>query len=469
MFWRVSRTAAKHGRRKDIIWPGIFLLHALAYLAVIPPWQAPDEPTSFELLLTMEARGRLVTPADADPAIQRAIIASMERNRFWELGGYGGRPLTDADRDFRTIWSCCYTQLSRPPLYQLLLLPVAKLTAGRPLDERLRWLRLMTVLLGAVTIAVIARIGGELIGLQPALCWLLPALAALSPQFAYTSATFNSDNLATLLGSLICWLLLRVLRGGITARALSGLALLVGLGIGTRRTTLLLVPAVLLALGWQATVMWRGRDKQARRRLLFVLGGSLATLGLVMAMLSTVRATARRIVLLYVFKNALPYQLSVFRQLAQPQLNIWSWLYGNVVFLNLSFWGSYGWHAVHIAPALGYLLLAVTGASWLCAVGWLLWRARALAPRWAVRFGWVCVCAVIVTLGLTLIGTQPANYPQGRYLFPALVPLFLLMAIGLCGWWPRRWARWGASLLLAALVTLDLYALLGVVLPAYLP
>lgn len=466
MPWRTRGTASAQCRLITVVWTSVFLLHALTYLFLIPPWQAPDEPTSVELLLTMQARNRLVTPGDASPEIQREIIASMERNRFWEFGGYGGRPLSDEDRNFRTIWSCCDTQLNRPPLYQLLLLPAAKLTARWPIERRLRLLRFLTILMSALTVAVVVRMACELVEINPAIPWIFPAFVALSPQFAYSSATFNADNLAALLGSLLFWRLLRALRYGITAMALGEFALLVVLGFGTKRTFLLAVPAVLFALTWQAIVAYRSRKKDLRLKLAFAVGGGLAALFILVATLSALRARVLSLVWRYVFINAPARRLNVFQQVSEQNLTIASWLQRNIVFLNRSFWGSYGWHTVQVAPLISNLLLVLIAGSWLSAFIWLLWRRRAL-PAWGVRFLYACVFGGIAAILLTVVGTPPEVLPQGRYLFPGMAPIFLLMTIGICGWLPKHRAFLGGTIV-AGLLALDLYAIFGVVIPAFL-
>jgi hypothetical protein len=449
-----------------VVWTSVFLVHALTYLFLIPAWQAPDEPTSVELLLTIQARNRLVTPGDSIPEIQREIIASMERNRFWEFGGYGGRPLSDDDRNFHAIWSCCDTQLNRPPLYQLLLLPAAKLTPRWSIERRLWLLRFLTVLLGAITVAVVVRIACDLGELHPAIPWIFPAFVALSPQFAYSSATFNADNLAALLGALLFWRLLRALRYGITARSLAELALLVVLGFGTKRTFLLAVPAVLLALAWQAIAAYRAQHKDQRLKLPLAFGGGIAAVLILVASVSAVRARVSNLVWRYVFNNAPATRLNVLQQVTDQNLTIESWIQRNVVFLNLSFWGSYGWHTVQIAPLIGQLLLFLIVASWLSAVMWLLWKREAL-PSWGVRFLWVGVFGGITAVLLTVIGTPPEVLPQGRYLFPVMVPIFLLTTIGICGWLPRHRALLGAAVV-SGLLALDLYSIVAVVIPAFL-
>jgi hypothetical protein len=145
-------------------------------------------------------------------------------------------------------------------------------------------------------------------------------------------------------------------------------------------------------------------------------------------------------------------------------LGVW---FSRAEFLNLSFWGSYGWHEVHIAPVVSDLLLLLVLTGWVCAVRWLLLSRRKL-PLWGIHFLWVCVFEVAATILLTLVATPQEVLPQGRYLFPVMVPIFLLMAGGVCGWLPRRGNLLSVCVIVSGLVALDLYSIWGVVAPAYL-
>ena len=58
------------------------LARGLLYVAVIPPWQAPDEPWHFEYARLIADKGRLVTARDLSVPLQQAIIKSMIRFRF---------------------------------------------------------------------------------------------------------------------------------------------------------------------------------------------------------------------------------------------------------------------------------------------------------------------------------------------------------------------------------------------------
>jgi len=81
------------------------LVRGLLYLAIIPPWQGPDEPRHFEYARLIADRGRLVTKRDLSPALQEGVIRSMVEHDFWRFGfayyGYDryiSRPSTTSAR-----------------------------------------------------------------------------------------------------------------------------------------------------------------------------------------------------------------------------------------------------------------------------------------------------------------------------------------------------------------------------------
>jgi len=106
-----------------------------------------------------------------------------------------------------------------------------------------------------------------------------------------------------------------------------------------------------------------------------------------------------------------------------------------------SFWGQFGWMAVPM-PGRVYLLIGLF--SLLSLAGLALITPRkflALSPEQR-RALWVfAVLAVLVTLLFAVYNVTFVQF-QGRYLYPALIPLALLPVLGLWGW-----SRWLAGLL----------------------
>ncbi len=106
-----------------------------------------------------------------------------------------------------------------------------------------------------------------------------------------------------------------------------------------------------------------------------------------------------------------------------------------------SFWGNYGW-LVYPLPIPVYVILALI--TLLALAGWVITH---LQPRTWPPVDVFDFVAVVFTLGGLLLSTVGADWmPQGRYLFPLLLPLLAMGINGLEAWRPRglppfRWWR----------------------------
>lgn len=152
----------------------------------------------------------------------------------------------------------------------------------------------------------------------------------------------------------------------------------------------------------------------------------------------------------------------------------WCWraLYAALLFAG--FWGNFGWLQVPLPLPVYALLAAVSGM----AVGGVLlraWHARRWSPaerstwRFPVRVAQWAVLAVVLA-GLTVLAPLAlwGWQPQARYLYPVLLPIVFLGVTGL-RFWSRHWRlRHGLAWYLGGLLILDLYAVLAVVMPAYI-
>jgi hypothetical protein len=57
------------------------LVRGLLYVALIPPWQGPDEAGHFESVRLFAELGRIPGRADVSPTLEREIVDSMARYR----------------------------------------------------------------------------------------------------------------------------------------------------------------------------------------------------------------------------------------------------------------------------------------------------------------------------------------------------------------------------------------------------
>ena len=151
-----------------------------------------------------------------------------------------------------------------------------------------------------------------------------------------------------------------------------------------------------------------------------------------------------------------------------------------------SFWGQFGWMAVPM-PDREYLLLGALSIIALIGwVGWLIAGRRKQAARQSQYGGLLLTLLFLLTVGGYLYYNLTFVQHQGRYLFPALIPIGLAFSIG---WWQvldqikawlarllsrstRDWTPWldEAQLILFALIfiylaRLDLVALQRYIIP----
>jgi 4-amino-4-deoxy-L-arabinose transferase-like glycosyltransferase len=128
----------------------------------------------------------------------------------------------------------------QPPLYYLLGAIVAKLTGGDP-----RLIRLLSVVLGVLTILTVYAVARHLFPLRPGLAVGAAALVALLPEVQYLAGAINDDNLAWLAGALLVLAGVVVMQSSaLSPRLALGAGLAVALAVLAKETVW--IPAVLL-------------------------------------------------------------------------------------------------------------------------------------------------------------------------------------------------------------------------------
>ena len=269
-------------------------IHANLWGQIVPPWQVPDEIAHFEYVHLLTRLGRRPTPADADPALQAAILRSMWDNHFWEYlrlqrperppvrfapgaaTSGGAIPPTEVIGDALVS---VYSQLHNPtPVYYAPLAPVQALVIDQPIDDQLRALRLASRVIFALGVMFIVLTAGELFA------WRWPAVIAaglfsvLQPMFVYIGSGLNNDNGVMLFASALTWQVARGWRCGYPWPRLLLMLGLAILAISAKRTAVFLVAWLPLVLG--ARVLLGMARPRALRVVLAGVGG-LAGLGLV--------------------------------------------------------------------------------------------------------------------------------------------------------------------------------------------
>jgi len=433
---------------------GYFFAGAL-YAIYTPPWQAPDEPAHFNYIRQVAENG--CCPRIENGDWQSDYLAQLTTARF-------------APEHLDQLDAIQYED-HHPPLYYLLASIVYTMSAGDLIA-----LRLFSVILGAAVICLSYFIGGHILPSQPQIALGAMALVAFTPQHLSMMASVNNDALAEVLVALALLWLIRYLNT--ESIPVWQLGLIVGLALLTKITITFLALVVPPGV-W---LKWRrdGSSTQAFIR-------SIATFALIAGLMGGV----------WWLRNIAVYGFPDFLGLAahdavvadQPRTGDFIAQHGFATYLSQmlsttfkSFWGQFGWMALPLDGVLGgwiyrgFALLVLAGVA-----GAILARRLGLAREQGPARQPIARPACIILLTTVLLVVLQFLYYniefqqwQGRYLFPALVPIALTLVYGLDYWRARllsRWEalRWLTPLALTSLVALDIYLLFRVIVPGLSP
>lgn len=380
----------------------VYAVTATLYAVYTPPWQAPDEPAHYNYIRALAEEQALPVIEEGD--YDQEYLGRLTSRKFPpELSIV---PLRYEDH--------------QPPLYYLLAVPIYLLFRGALIP-----LRLLSVALGLLLLTVVHRLARTLFPDRPFLALAATALIALLPQHVAMTAAVNNDTLAELVLATALWLAVSPHPRPWVLGAVLGLALL------TKTTAYVALPVALLALWWTTENRMQTPASQIFRALLAALLLSGPWL--------------LRDITIYGWTD--PLGLARHNAVVQGQPRTAEWLaqYGPLGlalrFLRTtfqSFWGQFGWMGVPMHPPV-YLALAVLSA--LLGLGFLAWwldrrrpRLTPLQRRGTLLLTFSATLTLLSYLWYNLTFVQH----QGRYLFPALVPLALAGALELEWWTGRR-------------------------------
>ncbi len=473
------------------------------FAVLTPAWQVPDEPAHYNYIRQLVERRRccpVIEPGDWD----QAYLDEIKAARF--------------DPALLDNLEAIQYEDHQPPLYYQMAAFFYRWSGGNLIA-----VRLFSVLLGAGVVWCAYALSKTLLPDRPGVALGAAAFVAFLPQHVAMLAGVNNDSLVELLIGLVLVLLARYLLvdngqtrrlgvvllvvalGGLTLLLIGGLVpsavgamflalvavgalwprlaatgdwqvwaigMLVALIFATKATGYFIAGVVLLALYWR----WRHDGWRAVGwRLAYFLVPALVLGGLWWA----------RNISTYGFPDFLGLGAHDLVVTGQPRTADYLAQVGAGAYLNdalqttfRSFWGQFGWMALPLQPWMYTALLALT----LFAGGGLVVDRLALnrgaagaAETKATRPVWALLWLVI---GLTLLmyGYYNSEFLQlqGRYLYPALLPVALLLAVGVDAW--RRWllpgagwAQWLPLALFGLLAPFDVYLILRVIRPLLLP
>jgi 4-amino-4-deoxy-L-arabinose transferase-like glycosyltransferase len=416
----------------------VYLLIAGQYAARTPDWQAPDEPAHYNYVRQIVDEGRLpvLKMGDWQQTYQEALTA------------YGFNPaVTDCidpppDVPCTGLDTVEYED-HQPPLYYLLQAPVYALTGGDLLP-----MRLWSALIGAGVVLATWAALRVLVPRWPGIALAAAGFVAFIPQHIAILASVSNDALAELIVGITLLAVIAYLRSERIPDADSGdplagrvrdvhpalLGVLVGLALITKTTIYFLGGIALLAvlLRWRrARWPWR----EAVRQAAWVLIPALLVGGIWWA----------RNLSVYGGLDFAGLERHEAITIGQPRTGDYiDAMYGGSTRVYLenyakttfrSFWGQFGWMALPMPDRVytGFLLFTLAVAVGVGVFGWRhRWPARLDGPQQDALIVFAAVIALVLA-AYVLYNLDFIQF-QGRYLYPALLPLAFLVAVGLSGW-----------------------------------
>jgi len=336
----------------------------------------------------------------------------------------------------------------QPPLYYFL--------AARILPFGVKAVRFLSILIGIACIITVFRCGRIVCSDRPEIAAFAAGIAALIPGHIAITSVVNNDGLLELFFSSFLMLLCSALVDGLTVRRSLWIGVLLAGALLTKVTALMLLP---VTIGWLVVLWTNGQKKSELVRSAFVIVVS------VMALSGWWYA-----------RNALLYHewlpLTAFNEAFAGTTKATDVIAGRVG-VPVSGWPGYAalvanwtfqsffavystargaqWGVPSFLPKQLYLLSGLTGITSAAGLLKIFVRNRSEVGGLQLQcLGLMGVTVSLVTFSFILF-TAKYFQAQGRYFYPALMPIVLFCSIGWRGLFPTRYVEPASWLLLTFL------------------
>jgi len=421
-----------------------------SYAVLTPTWQIPDEPAHYNYVRSLaEGRGLpVLEKGDYDQEYLRRLTSE----------GFPAELSVEA----------LEYEDHQPPLYYLLATPIYLLFDGAVVA-----LRILSVLLGAGLVVIAFGTVRAIFPARPELALIAAAFVAFIPQHLSMMAGVNNDILAEVAVGGTLWALAVYVRGRREEGSELGgrwerpwrVGLLLAGALLTKTTAYVVVGVAVGAVA----IRWY-REKREWRWM----AGQLAWI-LVPALLLSAPWFIRN-GLMYGWQD--PLGLARHDAVVDGQPRSYEWLadYGWVGLIRRlvrttfqSFWGQFGWMAVPL-PRRFYLGLALLSVVLMAGFFvWLIGRRRSYVTGSPIAhpFSLLALSALLTFLAYGWYNLSYVQH-QGRYLYPALIPLATAAALGLdtvSRMLPANLRPWALDAFFVSLAVFDVYCLSKIIVP----
>jgi hypothetical protein len=481
----LALAVAGRGRRLGAWLFAIAALNACCWALITPVFQGPDEVDHFAYAQSLVERGE---GPSHDPLSPLGRWSGSENHALEELGFSTDHQVGDTRPPWLQARQRHYeadvighglhtddgggytTSAAHGPIYYLALAPAYLATRHGSVFSQLTLMRLTSALLGALVVLFTFLLARELAPGRPWLAVLAALLVAFEPMYGFISGIVNNDVGVNAGAAALELLLIRMLRrgltipwGALTGAVLIALPMVKGTGLSLYPVAGLVFLATLLRhhcrrdlYGWVALALGAVFAAELSTHVLsaFQPVASSSGSGTISANASAVSDALHHIpkFLAYLWQALLPRLPFMPRYFpaSRPGFVLFSDP-GFVIFVERG-WGAFGWYDVFFQKWV-YVVIFLAMLAAVPAAAWAWRRER----RW-LRGHWLETAAVVAMPAAVIVGFVAAYYQPhprvliaefGRYVFPAIGPLALMVVGALHAFGRRRMLTVGIGLLTA--------------------
>jgi len=384
-------------RRWLILIFSLYFLMAVGYSLLMPIWEAPDEPAHYHLAWRLARKGGYATEELNYEAIQ-------PRAYYY----FGAQIITTMDK-------------FNPRLSDYVL-PFEYKHNIRVAERRFDWnaenyrfllgvyaLRWINILFGALALWLNWRAFNLIVPDKPTLRLAALALAALTPQYLHIMSSVSNDALGTLAGASLFYLAIRVIKEQRNLLAMLAIVLAVVLPLATKLTALPVSAALLIVIAGNWYFGLRQKKWLVVSSLMVLFGAGILYFFFPETIQTAANEVTWRLFSLRKKGVTVDYLKIITNQIIQ------------------TYWGKVGWIAVGL-PVWIINLLTALGLIGIAIKTYRLIKSKTNHPQFNV---WIStgVIALFTALAVARNGLT-TGATQGRFLFPAIGALSLLMVSG---------------------------------------
>jgi 4-amino-4-deoxy-L-arabinose transferase-like glycosyltransferase len=435
---------------------GLIILYSLLagiYTTVTPPFEKPDENWHFAMTLYLMDNGHLpLNTTDAPPhyARQQANqppLYYMILAPIWRIAGL--TDLTDGflrlskENEFKGIYHSPF-----PTDNNRLFIEGRCDGACASAKTALFIGRIVSAFYVGLAISISAWTIQTIFPNDRTLALMTSAMMAFNPQMLHIGSSLSNDSLAILWMSLGFYLAAQWMMGNRSNRMILLMGVVAGAAILTKLSagTLGLLFGVMILL-----------TSPQRIKHIFLFG----SIALLICGWWFVHNQIH-----YGDITALNAHIQTAPQAAPPQTL--KDLLAQVPAVIQSFWAEFGWGQIRLSETLYQGIITLSVLAFITGLVSLAvrWRKQTHHQR---QFFVFILSALVITVALLIRWMTTTQAPHGRLLFPVILPISLLLALGIVWVFPARWQQQRVFITSTGLFLFALLLPFQVILPSYTP